>query len=522
MSARDPAPPPPRAPRPGRACDDRPSREAARARAAGTARAWAEISLDAIRDNVRALLGAAPGARLLAVVKADAYGHGAVEVARAAVASGAWGLGVATVEEGVELRRAGLASPVLILGPAPPEHLETAVGHDLAITAFRLDTAQAASRAGRTGGAPAPEGRHRDGADRRRPRGRGGARAGDPRAAARGARGVLHTPRHRRRAGPRAGALAAGDVSGPAAGARGGRRGAARAPRREQRRHAASAGGALRSGAVRDRAVRDRPGRSPAGRPAAAGDAAVRARRAHEARRRGDADRLRMGVPRAARDDDRDDPGGVRRRLPAARRRERRGGGGRAPRPDRGAGEHGSDHGGRRRGAGRGRGRGRAVGRGDRRRRGRRGGADDLVRGARAGAQARSARVPRRRSRARRADAARHDPRGAGLRPGGEAAEDAPVRVAFQGEPGAYSEEAVVRLFGEVETVPCAALAGVFEAVEAGRADRGVVPVENSQAGSINETYDLLLAHDLVITGELDLRVSHCLLALPGQALRDI
>jgi len=96
------------------------------------------------------------------------------------------------------------------------------------------------------------------------------------------------------------------------------------------------------------------------------------------------------------------------------------------------------------------------------------------------------------------------------------------VRVAFQGEPGAYSEEAVVRLFGEVETVPCAALAGVFEAVEAGRADRGVVPVENSQAGSINETYDLLLAHDLVITGELDLRVSHCLLALPGQALRDI
>ncbi len=82
------------------------------------------------------------------------------------------------------------------------------------------------------------------------------------------------------------------------------------------------------------------------------------------------------------------------------------------------------------------------------------------------------------------------------------------MRVAFQGEPGAYSEEAVVRLFGEVETVPCAALAGVFEAVEAGRADRGVVPVENSQAGSINETYDL--------------RVSHCLLALPGQALRDI
>jgi len=93
------------------------------------------------------------------------------------------------------------------------------------------------------------------------------------------------------------------------------------------------------------------------------------------------------------------------------------------------------------------------------------------------------------------------------------------VRVAFQGERGAYSEEAVVRLFGEVEVVPCVQLADAFEAVASKRADRGVVPVENSQAGSINETYDLLLAHDLVIAAELDHRVVHCLLALPGQSL---
>ncbi len=93
------------------------------------------------------------------------------------------------------------------------------------------------------------------------------------------------------------------------------------------------------------------------------------------------------------------------------------------------------------------------------------------------------------------------------------------MRVAFQGERGAYSEEAVVRLFGEVEVVPCASLGDAFEAVESQRADRGVVPVENSQAGSINETYDLLLAHDLVIAGELDHRVVHCLLAIPGQPL---
>ena len=96
------------------------------------------------------------------------------------------------------------------------------------------------------------------------------------------------------------------------------------------------------------------------------------------------------------------------------------------------------------------------------------------------------------------------------------------VRVAFQGEPGAYSEEAAIWLCGEVDTVPCQLLADVFEAVAAGRADRGVVPVENSQAGTIHETYDLLLAHQLVIVAECDLWVSHCLMALPGQTLADI
>ncbi|HEV8353804.1 MAG TPA: prephenate dehydratase [bacterium] len=96
------------------------------------------------------------------------------------------------------------------------------------------------------------------------------------------------------------------------------------------------------------------------------------------------------------------------------------------------------------------------------------------------------------------------------------------MRVAFQGERGAYSEEAVEALFGDVDVAPQAALAGVFDAVARGAADRGVVPVENSQAGSINETYDLLIAHSLFITGELDLRIRHCLLALPGQALADI
>lgn len=96
------------------------------------------------------------------------------------------------------------------------------------------------------------------------------------------------------------------------------------------------------------------------------------------------------------------------------------------------------------------------------------------------------------------------------------------MRVAFQGERGAYSEEAVAALHGEVEVVPCAALRDVFDAVAAGRAERGVVPVENSQAGSINETYDLLLVHTLFIVGEVDVRIRHCLLALPGETLETI
>jgi len=97
-----------------------------------------------------------------------------------------------------------------------------------------------------------------------------------------------------------------------------------------------------------------------------------------------------------------------------------------------------------------------------------------------------------------------------------------PLLVAFQGERGAYSEEAALALFPGAEPLPCASLREVFAAVTNGRAASGVVPVENSQAGSINETYDLLLAHELHITGEYDLRVRHCLLALPGRSLAEL
>lgn len=97
------------------------------------------------------------------------------------------------------------------------------------------------------------------------------------------------------------------------------------------------------------------------------------------------------------------------------------------------------------------------------------------------------------------------------------------MRVAFQGEAGAYSEEAVFAHFGaEVETLPCASFPAVFEAVVSGACTHGLIPIENSLAGSIHQNYDLLLRHNLYITGEYFLRVRHCLIALPGVRLEDV
>jgi prephenate dehydratase len=97
------------------------------------------------------------------------------------------------------------------------------------------------------------------------------------------------------------------------------------------------------------------------------------------------------------------------------------------------------------------------------------------------------------------------------------------TRVAFQGERGAYSEEAIYQFFGsDVETQPCRSFDGIFEAVESGDAECSALPVENSTAGSINQAYDLLLDHDLRVWGEAILRVRHALLSSPGTTLADI
>lgn len=95
--------------------------------------------------------------------------------------------------------------------------------------------------------------------------------------------------------------------------------------------------------------------------------------------------------------------------------------------------------------------------------------------------------------------------------------------MAYQGDRGAYGEEAVLAAFGaDAEPVPVASLDDVFKDVAAGRVDAGVAAIENSQAGSINRTYDLLRGHDLFIVGEAEVRVDHCLLALPGTRLEDV
>jgi prephenate dehydratase len=93
-------------------------------------------------------------------------------------------------------------------------------------------------------------------------------------------------------------------------------------------------------------------------------------------------------------------------------------------------------------------------------------------------------------------------------------------RAAFQGERGAFTEEALILYFGDsVEAVPLRTLDEVFSAVESGAADYGVVPAENSLAGSVGETYDLLLSHDLRVHGEVVLRVEHHLLSVEGASL---
>ncbi|HEX9236806.1 MAG TPA: prephenate dehydratase [Actinomycetota bacterium] len=105
---------------------------------------------------------------------------------------------------------------------------------------------------------------------------------------------------------------------------------------------------------------------------------------------------------------------------------------------------------------------------------------------------------------------------------GQERVESTCVRVGYQGEPGAFSEQAAGLLFPQVQAVPHRTFRAIFDAVAEGSVDYGLVPLENSQAGSINETYDLLARGALHIVGEVLLQVDHALLAPPGTLLEDV
>jgi len=113
---------------------------------------WAEVDLDALAANVRELVRVAGGSQVMAVVKADGYGHGAVAVSRTAVEAGARWLAVACLEEGLHLRRHGLTAPTLVLGYVPPEEARAAVEADIACCVFGDETARALAQAGSRAG----------------------------------------------------------------------------------------------------------------------------------------------------------------------------------------------------------------------------------------------------------------------------------------------------------------------------------------------------------------------------------
>ena len=109
---------------------------------------WAEIDLDAIAHNVRAIQAhVGPDTAIIAVVKANAYGHGAVPVARTVLESGATRLAVARLEEGIQLRQAGITAPILVMGYTLPAHAPALVHWDLTPTVNTLEGAQALSAA---------------------------------------------------------------------------------------------------------------------------------------------------------------------------------------------------------------------------------------------------------------------------------------------------------------------------------------------------------------------------------------
>ncbi|MCX6650673.1 MAG: prephenate dehydratase [Methanomassiliicoccales archaeon] len=94
--------------------------------------------------------------------------------------------------------------------------------------------------------------------------------------------------------------------------------------------------------------------------------------------------------------------------------------------------------------------------------------------------------------------------------------------VAFQGVKGAYSEDAVFSFDDSASTLECAEFVDLFEAVKSGKADLGMLPVENSIEGSVTAANDLLFQSDLKVVGEVMVRIRHCLIGHPDGSLKDV
>lgn len=108
---------------------------------------WVEVDLDAIAHNVQAFRAHLPQrTQIMAVVKADGYGHGSIPVAKEALAAGASYLGVALLDEGIELREAGISAPILVLGYTAPEFVAEAISQNITLTVFHPEVIHAIQR----------------------------------------------------------------------------------------------------------------------------------------------------------------------------------------------------------------------------------------------------------------------------------------------------------------------------------------------------------------------------------------
>lgn len=96
------------------------------------------------------------------------------------------------------------------------------------------------------------------------------------------------------------------------------------------------------------------------------------------------------------------------------------------------------------------------------------------------------------------------------------------MRIAIQGEPGAFSHEATLAIMPDAAIEPCSVSADVFRVLTDGSVDAAVIPIENSLAGSVLEHFDLLLQHDVKVVRESQLRIRHNLIAVPGVGIEDI